>query len=60
MHIRDALTILSARIDSLKGTADEHSSHWEEHDAFLKEVCDRVDALEERLSKLENTGESEN
>lgn len=60
MHIRDVLAVFGARIDSLKGTADAHSTHWDEHDAFLKEVCDRIDALEERLTQLENSSKQEN
>ena len=55
MHIRDVLTVFGARIDSLKGTADAHSAHWDEHDQFLKEVCDRIDSLEETLNKLESS-----
>ena len=53
IHIRDAFAILSARTDQLKSTTDTHSEHWEQHDAFLKQVCDKVDSLEERLSILE-------
>ena len=57
MHVKDILSILSSRIDSLKGTSDAHSDHWKEHDAFLKDVCDKVDSLEERIAKLEGLGE---
>ena len=59
MHVKDILSILSSRIDSLKGTSDAHSDHWKEHDAFLKEVCDKVDSLEERIAKLEGHVEEE-
>ena len=58
MHVKDILSILSGRIDDLKRTSDAHSAHWKEHDAFLKEVCDKVDSLEDRISKLEG-GRSE-
>jgi len=60
MHIRDVLAVFAARIDSLKGSTDAHSEHWDEHDAFLKEVCDRIDALEERLNRLESSKTQEN
>ena len=59
MHVKDILSILSGRIDALKGTSDAHSDHWKEHDAFLKEVCDKVDSLEERIAKLEAPGKEE-
>lgn len=53
IHIKTAFAILSARTDQLKTTTDSHSEHWEQHDAFLKQVCDRVDSLEERIAELE-------